>query len=157
MLTRHRLQSLWILFKLDRDIYWDNISDKFDFRRNRPIIGQFMGQKLCFVYLNVVNAIQATILLAFFSNFIGTFIGTISQTSLTFGEIGQLLANLCAKNSRFVYLNVVNAIQATILFWFFSNLIVTFIGTISRMSSTFGKNWPIIWQFMGQKLRFCVP
>merc|ERR1712208_77484 len=131
--------SSWILFKLDRDIYWDNISDEFDFRRNRPIIGQFMGQKLRFVYLIVVNAIHATILFGFFSNLIGTFIGTISRTSSTFGGIGPLLANLWAKNSVFVYLNVVNAIQATILFGFFLNFIGTFIGTIPRTSSIFGE------------------
>ena len=49
--------------------------------------------------LNVVNAIQALILLGFFSNLIGTFIRTMSRTSSTFGEIGPLLANLWAKNS----------------------------------------------------------
>ena len=100
--------------------------------------------------LNVVNAIQATILCGFYSNLIGTFVGTISRTSSAFGRFGLSSANLWAENFRFVYLNVVNAIQATIFLWILSKLDRDIFWDNILTSSTFGE----IGQFMGQKLPF---
>ena len=66
-----------------------------------------------FMYLNVVNVTQATILYEFFSDLIVTLIGTISQAGSPFREIGPVSANLWAENFCFSVSQCFNLIQAT--------------------------------------------